>query len=186
MIERATGQAYRDYVREHIFGPAGMTRSDFFCLNRVQKDVAEGADPIRDERGEIIAWKKNIYSFPPVGSPDSGAHVTAGDLDRFLRAVQGGKLLSPALTAEFLSPQVVYRETDAGRVHYGYGLSFQEDRDGEIVFYGKSGINAGVSAMLRHYPAQDVNVVLLSNMEDGVWEPVLKVHQVVMEKLTAV
>jgi len=183
MIEQVTGQRYRDYVREHIFGPAGMDRSDFFRLDRVEEDVAEGADPVRDEVGNVVGWKKNIYSFPPVGSPDSGAHVTAGDLDRFLRAVQAGKLLSPALTAEFLSPHVLYRETDTGQVHYGYALAFQADPAGEIVFYGKSGINAGVSAMLRYYPAGDVTVVLLSNMEDGVWEPVRTVHEAVMEGL---
>jgi hypothetical protein len=63
----------------------------------VHENVAEGCDPIQDEQGNLLGWKKNIYSFPPIGSPDSGAHVTAGDLDRFLRAVQAGKLLSPAL-----------------------------------------------------------------------------------------
>ncbi|HSJ57444.1 MAG TPA: serine hydrolase domain-containing protein, partial [Anaerolineae bacterium] len=47
MIEQVTGQAYRDYVREHIFGPASMMRSDFFRLDHVHEDVAEGADPIR-------------------------------------------------------------------------------------------------------------------------------------------
>ncbi|HSJ56349.1 MAG TPA: serine hydrolase, partial [Anaerolineae bacterium] len=118
--------------------------------------------------------------FPPVGSPDGGAYVTAGDLDRFLRAVQAGRLLSPELTAEFLSPHVLCRETEAGRVHYGYGLAFQAGTTGEIIFYGKSGINAGVSAMLRHYPGASVTVVLLSNMEDGVWEPLRKVHEAVV------
>jgi hypothetical protein len=38
---------------------------------------------------------------------------------------------------------------------------------------------AGVSAMLRHYPGDDVTVVLLSNMEDGVWDPVWEMHEIV-------
>lgn len=183
MLEQATGQTYRDYVREHVFARAGMDHSGFIRMDRAHEHVAEGADPIRDEEGRIAGWKKNIYSFPPIGSPDSGAHVTAGDLDRFLRAVQAGKLLTPVMTAEFLTPRVLYRETEEWKTMYGYGLLFRYDRSGRLVFYQKEGINAGVSAMLRHYPEHDVNVVLLSNMEDGVWEPVRKVHEVVMAGL---
>jgi CubicO group peptidase (beta-lactamase class C family) len=91
MIERVTGMAYRDYVRQNVFARAGMAHSDFLRMDRAHEQVAEGCDPIRDEGGRVVGWKKNIYSFPPVGSPDSGAHVTAGDLDRFLRAVKGGR-----------------------------------------------------------------------------------------------
>ena len=73
MIEQITGMTYRDYVRHHIFARAGMAHSDFFRLDRVVKNVAEGSDPIRDEAGNVVGWEKNIYAFPPVGSPDSGA-----------------------------------------------------------------------------------------------------------------
>ena len=106
MIERATGRSYRDVVREDVFVPAGMADSDFLRMDRVNERMAEGADPIRDEAGAITGWKRNIYSYPPIGSPDGGAHVTAADLDRFMRAVRDGRLLSPELTAAFLAPQV--------------------------------------------------------------------------------
>lgn len=69
LIERASRLSYRDYVLQHIFAPAGMTRSDFLRLDRVYDDVAEGCDPLRDEQGSIVGWKKNIYAFPPIGSP---------------------------------------------------------------------------------------------------------------------
>ncbi|MCJ7623009.1 MAG: beta-lactamase family protein, partial [Anaerolineaceae bacterium] len=112
MIEKATGLTYRDYVRKNVFEKARMVHSDFFRMNQAHENVAEGCDPIRDEDGNTVDWKKNIYSYPPIGSPDGGAHVTAGDLDRFLRAVKAGELLSPQLTEAFLTPQVHYREKD--------------------------------------------------------------------------
>jgi CubicO group peptidase (beta-lactamase class C family) len=179
MIEQATGMSYRDYVRQNVFARAGMDRSDFFRMDRVHENVAEGADPIRDERGAILGWKKNIYGFPPVGSPDSGAHVTAADLDRFLRALQAGALLSPQSTAAFLTPQVPYRDRAEWKRAFGYVLEFYIDPQGEVAFYQKDGVNAGVSGILRHFPDRDLNVVLLSNMEDGVWEPVWEVHRLV-------
>jgi CubicO group peptidase (beta-lactamase class C family) len=105
MIERATGSRYRSYVAEHIFAPAGMTRSGFFRMDVVEPDVAEAVEAIKDEDGGIVGWQRNIYSYPPVGGPDGGAHVTVGDLLRFHRAVTHGRLLGPALTAELLSPK---------------------------------------------------------------------------------
>jgi CubicO group peptidase (beta-lactamase class C family) len=181
MIERVTGRSYRDYVRENIFARAGMSHSDFLRLDRVHENVAEGADPIRDTAGRVVAWKRNIYAFPPIGSPDSGAYVTAGDLDRFLRAVQAGDLLSPQLTEAFLTPQVPYKQRDDWTLMMGYGLMFYVDACDGVVCYQKEGINAGVSAIIRHFPQQDISVVLLSNMEAGVWEPIWTVHELVVQ-----
>ena len=81
-------------MRQRVFAPAGMLHSDFFRMDMVYDDVAEGCDPIRDEDETILRWKRNIYSYPPIGCPDSGAYVTAGDLDRFLRQAKAGSLLS--------------------------------------------------------------------------------------------
>ena len=50
----------------------------------------------------------------------------------------------------------------------------------QVVFCEKEGINAGVSGLIRHYPRADVNVVILSNMEQGVWTPIRKVHEIII------
>ncbi|MBN1535624.1 MAG: beta-lactamase family protein [Anaerolineales bacterium] len=181
MIEKITGMDYRAYVKENIFVRAGMNHSDFLRMDRVNKNVAEGCDPISDNNDHIIGWKKNIYSFPPIGSPDSGAYVTASDLNRFLRAVKRGRLLSPKATETFLTPQIHYRHTKDYEAKYGFGLLFYLDKQGKVVCYQKEGVNAGVSAVIRHFPGQDITVVLLSNMEDGVWDPIWFIHEMVVE-----
>jgi CubicO group peptidase (beta-lactamase class C family) len=180
VIEKVSGMSYRDHVRQHIFAKSGMVHSDFLRMDRVHENVAEGCDPIQDKDGKIVGWKKNIYSFPPVGSPDSGAYATAGDLDRFLWAVKRGELLSSELTEAFLTPQVHYREIDGWTVMYGYGLSFYVDQANKVVCYQKEGINAGVGGLIRHFPDSDINVVILSNMESGVWKPVWEIHDMVV------
>jgi CubicO group peptidase (beta-lactamase class C family) len=155
-----------------------MIHSDFFRMDVVAEDVAEGCDPIHDAQGQLVAWKKNIYSYPPIGSPDGGAHVTAGDLERFLRQVQAGRLLSAASVDAFLAPQVLHHVREEGRVMYGYGMEFTLDSgSGHVLFAEKEGINAGVSAVLRYYPDADLTVVLLSNMQRGVWEPRRAIHR---------
>lgn len=180
LVERATGQPYRDYVRAHIFRPAGMLTSDFFSMDIVAENVAEGADPLRDAEGVILGWKRNIYSYPPIGSPDGGAHVTADDLDRFLRQLKTGALLSDAFVQQFFTPRALHDESEGWKRMYGYGIEFAVDTAGHVLFAEKEGINAGTSAVIRHYPDLDVNVILLSNMQLGVWEPRRVIHRMLM------
>ena len=131
---------------------------------------------------ELVGWKRNIYSYPPIGSPDGGALVTAGDLDRFLRSSKAGELLSPGLTEAFFTPQVDYRDHGSWTQKYGYGMWFYvENGTDEVVHCQKEGINAGVSGMIRHYPKRDLNVVILSNMESGAWKPMRHIHDLVVD-----
>ncbi|MGB8361801.1 MAG: serine hydrolase domain-containing protein [Acidimicrobiia bacterium] len=174
MVEKATGRSYRDRVAEHVFEPAGMTGSGFFAMDIVEPDVAEGADPV-DGR-----WVRNVYSYPPIGSPDGGAHCTAVDLDRFLTTLRGGGLLGEEWTERFFRPVVEHSDNSEGTLHFGYGLEFQHDHDGGLSYFEKEGVNAGTSAVLRHYPDRGVTVTLLSNMERGVWEPRRFIHSMIM------
>jgi CubicO group peptidase (beta-lactamase class C family) len=180
LIEKVSGLSYRDYVRRHIFARVGVQRSDFFRMDEVNEDVADGCDPLRDAEGAIVAWRRSIYSYPPIGSPDGGAHVTASDLDRFLRQLKAGALLSLLFVRAFFTPQVVHDVAEGWTRMYGYGLEFALDGSGHVLFAEKEGINAGVSAVIRHYPDADVNVVLLSNTQRGVWEPRRAIHRVLL------
>src|SRR5262249_49505363 len=124
--------------------------------------------------------KKNIYSYPPIGSPDGGAYVTASDLDQFLRKLQAGVLLSPTSVRALFTPQVLHHVEEAWRQMYGYGLWFAVDDAERVLFAEKEGINAGVSAVIRHYPDLNTNVVLLANSRLGVWEPLRTIHHLLL------
>ncbi|MEO8107990.1 MAG: serine hydrolase domain-containing protein [Actinomycetes bacterium] len=181
MIEKATGLSYREYVQRRVFEPAGMTRAVFAASDVVTPDIAEGADPITDDSGQVVGWKRNIFSYPPIGSPDGGAHVTAADLIAFHRALRDRTLLSPTLTQAMLTPHETYRPRGAGTHFTGFGFEFSSDATSAINCYWKEGMNAGVSAVLSHYPSLseavlpgpgELTLVVLSNMEDGAWEPI--------------
>lgn len=172
VLEHVTGTGYREHIKSQLFGPAGMTSSGFFHMRDAVPNVAEGWDPVPDDDGGITGWRQNIFSHPPIGSPDGGAHCTAADLVRFMDKLRAGELLSPGLTQTFFTPQVKHHQKDdGGSIHYGFGLEFEVDDGGGIRSFYKDGINAGASALLRHYPATGITVAVLSNSEDGAWRP---------------
>jgi hypothetical protein len=161
-----------------------MNRSGFFRMDVVEPDVAEGVEAIADEDGGIVGWRRNIYSYPPIGGPDSGAYVTVGDLLRFHRAVTDGRLLGPALTAELLSPKVMHKTRGAVNHMMGFGFGFETDADQVVRRYWKEGVNVGVSGILCHYPAQDITLAVLAVGEDAAWAPVKAIDEAVND-LTA-
>jgi hypothetical protein len=148
-----------------------MDRSGFFDMRDAEPDVAEGWE--RDTDGR---WERNIYSYPPIGSPDGGAHCTAADLVGFLRAVRAGTLLPPELTDAFLTPQVLHDGTEDDGVHYGFGPSFVV-ADGQVRSLFKEGVNTGASAFVAHRPAHDLDFAIVASTESGAWAPLKEINR---------
>jgi CubicO group peptidase (beta-lactamase class C family) len=173
-LEKVTGERYRDRIRTHVFEKAGMTRSGFFDMRDDEPDVAEGW-----ERGADRRWRRNIYSYPPIGSPDGGAFCTAGDLVAFLRALRGGRLLDEDLTRQFLTPQALHDvRADGTEVHYGFGMEFRMV-DGSVRSWSKDRVNAGASAYVGHEVGSDVDIAVLGATGSGAWRPVRAVTELV-------
>jgi CubicO group peptidase (beta-lactamase class C family) len=168
VIEQVSGMPYRDYVRKRIFAPAGMTGAEFCAMDEVCPNAAEGYSPVEREDG-TVGWRKNIYSYPPVGSPDGGATVTARDLDRFVAAIRAGALMGEDAARELLRPHVKRRDIDSGSHWNGFGFEFSVNAENEIVRFGKDGQNAGVASFATWFPERDIACVLLANQDCDVW-----------------
>lgn len=168
VIEQASGLSYRNYVRQRIFIPAGMTGADFCAMDGTCANLAEHYKRIEHDNGDI-EWRKNIYSYPPIGSPDGGATVRPDDLARFIRALRQNSLMSEEASAQILRPHVKRRDIESGSLWNGFALEFELDTDGGIVRFGKDGMNAGVASNLTYLPATDTTCVLLANHDGDVW-----------------
>jgi CubicO group peptidase (beta-lactamase class C family) len=164
-LERATGVSYRQYVFDEVFTRARMTHAGFYDRREAAPRIAEGWDLVDGQ------WVDSVFTRPPIGAPDAGAHVTAHDLTRFFQAIRGGELLDREYTEEFLLPQVEL-DADEGTM-YGLGLEFDLDEDGGVRSYYADGLATGASGILRHYVADELDVVVLSNSEEGAW-PVIR------------
>jgi CubicO group peptidase (beta-lactamase class C family) len=154
IIEKVSGQNYFDYVREHIYKPAGMASSDSFEKTRPQPNQSVGYT--RRINGK---WEPNYPTLPLKGSSAGGGDSTAPDLLKFDHALRTHKLLNAELTRTILSGKV---ETDRDE-KYAYG--FEESQvDGKRVV-GHGGGAPGMNANLDMYWDSGYTVVVLCNLD---------------------
>ncbi|MCW5760408.1 MAG: serine hydrolase, partial [Phenylobacterium sp.] len=108
-------------------------------------------------QGSAYGWRENTLDFPLRGSPAGGGYATVGDLHRFLRAVQTGRLVSPASRAKLW--------TRAAGGDYGAGFETVDGAVGRTV--GHSGFYKGISTKARIYLDRGYIAVVLSNIDRG-------------------
>lgn len=116
IVERVSGEKYRDYVVEHICAPAKMTSTGFWAIDDRVPDRATGYT----RHGKDGALSERVPNTALLsGRPESagGAFATAADLLRFWDAVVTDKLLSPPWTNWMLN-----RQFDVGRRPGGIGF----------------------------------------------------------------
>ncbi|ETP68380.1 hypothetical protein G159_12695 [Planococcus glaciei CHR43] len=155
IVEKATGQAFTDFVEENIFSRAGMGKSGYFRLDRLPKEAAFGY--IEEEN----SWRTNQYAIPVKGGPDGGAFVTAGDMAAFWERLMDFTLLSEEMTKTLLSPHVAFD------VHaYGYGVWIARSEEA-VVKYHVTGYDPGVSFHSGYYPDAKTVLTVLSNKGEG-------------------
>jgi len=157
VVERITGQEYFGVIGNKVFVPSGMTKSRFCNSDSICENLSDGyviSCVGEDERN----WQRNVSRMLPPAA-DGGAVASAVELIRFMQALRGGCLLGQETAQAMCSQQV-----DAGDGWgYGFGVWVQHKKD-ELVRYGHTGEDPGISARLWHYPASNVDVVILCNM----------------------
>ncbi len=108
IIEKVSGQSYYDYVREHVYQPAGMGASAHLDADIPTAHVASGYTRNWDENehpGE--ARRNNMYTRPARGSSAGGGYSIAEDLLKFSLALRQGRLLGPAANARVSGPMAI-------------------------------------------------------------------------------
>ena len=154
IIEKVSGQSYYDYVREHVYKPAGMTLTasdpeDQFVANR-----SVGYMSRRDGAG----LQPNTDTLPYRGMAAGGGYTTVEDLLRFANALTSHKLLNAQYTTLLTTGKV-----DAGGGKYAYG--FNEQTAGGVRSIGHGGGAPGMNGDLVIYPDSGYTIAVLANMD---------------------
>src|SRR5262245_1353331 len=101
LVERISGESYYEYVRKHIYQPAGMARTAHFAVDSLPENAAIGytngersveRSGVERSGVERAALKRNADLLPGRGSSAGGGYSTAHDLLRLLNALREGKI----------------------------------------------------------------------------------------------
>ena len=147
LIEKVSGQSYRDFLQQNIFTPLKMSHSGY------------------DSNAAIIPHRASGYAPGPNGPQHAGytdmtipyaagaLYSTTRDLRLWEEALYGGKLLSAAslkkMTTPFLS---------------GYALGLFAGQNGGHAVFSHSGGIEGFNTYLAYYPDEKMIVAVLGNL----------------------
>lgn len=154
IVESVSGVSYYDYVRKHIFEPAGMKSTDSLPESEIATKVSKGY--IRGENG----WTGNAERLPVRGTSAGGGYSTVRDLHRFAEALLAGKLVKPELVEQMTSKQAADSRMPPG-AGYGFGMMVS----GNPRRFGHGGGAPGMNGELRIHPDSKTIVVVLANID---------------------
>ena len=156
IIEKASGQSYYDYMRDHIFKPAGMNNTDNYDLDTDVPNLACGYMSEPDGRR-----RNNIYRLPVRGIPCGLGYSTAPDMLKFDIALRNHTLLREQSLKELWTPRIDNKRSG----QYGYGCQIRNYAGTRVIWHG--GGFGGVTNQFEMYPELGYTVVILNNIDSN-------------------
>jgi D-alanyl-D-alanine carboxypeptidase len=154
VIDKVSGGSYYDYVRDHVYAPAGMTLTGSEPEDQVLPNTAIGYT----RRPGVSGWQSNAETLAYRGMAAGGGYTTVEDLLRFATALTNHRLLNADYTNLLTTGKV-----RAGAGQYAYGFSDLPINGVRAV--GHSGGAPGQTGDLLILPVSGYIVVVLANMD---------------------
>ncbi|MCU0355453.1 MAG: beta-lactamase family protein [Cytophagales bacterium] len=160
IVEKVTGQRFKDYVAQHIFGPAGMTDSFVFDGSDSSRLVQVATGYVGRRRG-FRPVTDNYYLEGVTG--DKGVYSTVEDMFKWDRALYSGKILKNCTLEEAFTP----RHADVKNYfNYGFGWRTHYAPGGEpLIFH--AGWWHGFKTYFMRNPRDQSCIVVLSNVANN-------------------
>ena len=163
VVEKATGTPLAELFRRDVLGPAGMTHTALFDVPGPGDTTTRGY--AKDPDDDLLA-----VNFAGAAG---GVVSTAGDLDRFWSALQGGDLLPMDLVDRMTTSHGYLTDE---QIDYGLGVMLRQTRCGTML--GHDGHIPGFHSELWSLAGQDRSVVVLENDDQAVG-----VHEIARQTL---
>ncbi len=148
VVEKVSGRPYEEYLREHLFAPAGMEHTGYRLPDRSGKTVAHWYVGETDNGTPL---EKPYPYWNLLGN--GGILSTTGDMYLWYRALQGVDVISAEAKAKLWTPALN---------DYAYGWDVIQSDRGMLVQHD-GGSTFGASAEFRWFMGEDVLIVLFCN-----------------------
>ncbi len=159
IVERVTRQPFERIIRDRILTPAGMRDSGTEWAMARQRAVGT------IDTGAGMQPADVLDSSTMRGGGD--IHSTLDDLHRFAEALRDGELLPRSVLDGMTDPH-----TQIGDA--GYGLGFETHTFHDRAAFGHSGGMPGFVSNFAHFPAEDVTIILVSNLGSAAYEAITR------------
>ncbi|HET9951851.1 MAG TPA: serine hydrolase domain-containing protein [Candidatus Eisenbacteria bacterium] len=171
IIETITGKDYYDVVRETIYAPLGMSRTDHYLADGSVPDLARPLTRAPADSGATPgegSWVEAPHGLR--GTSAGGGFSTCADILRFARALVAGRVVSPAALAAMTTPQP---PLEGAMSAYGLGFLLESSLGGRLSF-GHGGTAPGVNFEFRYFPDDDVTLIVFGNQDNGAYDDLRK------------
>ncbi|HJO04667.1 MAG TPA: serine hydrolase, partial [Acidobacteriota bacterium] len=166
LAERITGDSWEDLVRERIFAPLAMERTNFSVLAS-QRDADHALPYALEDRAAQLIPFRNIDTIGPAGSINS----SVSEMSQWMRLQLGGgvlgglRLLETATLQEMHTPHMAISSypSSSRTMTLGYGLGWSvEAHRGHFVVQHGGGIDGFIS-WVALLPLDKLGVVVYTN-----------------------
>jgi D-alanyl-D-alanine carboxypeptidase len=154
IVEKVSGQDYYDYVRDHVYSPAGMTSTGSLPEDQPVPRRSVGYTKLGGE-----SWHPNTDTLPYRGTSVGGGYSTVEDLQKFANALENHKLLDAHHTELLTTGKV---DTGSGD-KYAYG--FMDRTEAGVRSFGHGGGAPGMNGELTIYPQSGYVIAVLANID---------------------
>lgn len=159
VVAKVSGETYERYVEAHLLAAADMSLSsidDGLYIPGSAQGYHSREVPLKAALAGMAFAELPLQPRDPGDLSgdhgDASLWTTAGDLAKWVKALEGGQIVSAASLAEM---------KDGGEHGYGYGLESIE-ASGRRRIRHTGGVN-GFSTLVQWYPDHGVTIVILSN-----------------------
>ncbi|GHO50426.1 serine hydrolase domain-containing protein [Ktedonospora formicarum] len=197
IVAHVSGMDYYDYIHQHVFAAAGMSKSRFYTKPQRERrgDIAH---PYNSEHIDISANQGFI------GEPAGDAYTTVEDLLRYSRALQTHHLLNPSFTDLLMTgkvavpppptpngpvptassgqqPQGTPMPLPQRSVKQAYGLLDSLTNGIRSVWH--TGGSEGASTIFEMFPTLGYNLVILSNYggQDSFMKLIMRAEMLIIQ-----
>jgi CubicO group peptidase (beta-lactamase class C family) len=164
VVEKASGMPYEAYLRQKLWGPAGMTRTGYAGVQWRPGELAVGygRGGQRDGTPTEQGWAADGPWWNLRANGGVLSNVT--DMFRWHQALEGDAILSAEAKRKMWTPHVA--ENEEGDSHYGYGWAIMNTVRGTKLITHNGGNNI-FFADFRRYVDEGVVILVMSNTTDA-------------------
>jgi len=158
IVERVSGDSFPDFVKKHIFEPAGVTATTYCDDHSLVRGLSHS---YRHFEKSFVPAYENAMAY----NADLRFCSTVDDIYQLWKSIGDKKLIEPRTFAMMTAPEGPAAHTSAKDPNAAYGFAMIINSEDGHRRIGQHGSLLGYSGSLYDFPEDKLTIVVLTNTE---------------------